>query len=95
MSDVKEKDIPGFEGIYKVTENGDIISCRKSKNYLMVLNQEDMHLSVCIQVAGKDHHIKWFTELLQKYLLITQMANRKLITRMEINLIIKLKISSG
>lgn len=31
MSDVKEKDIPGFEGIYKVTENGDIISCRKSK----------------------------------------------------------------
>lgn len=31
MSDVKEKDIPSFEGIYKVTENGDIISCRKSK----------------------------------------------------------------
>ncbi|EOZ4222909.1 NUMOD4 motif-containing HNH endonuclease [Escherichia coli] len=31
MNDVKEKDIPGFEGIYKVTENGDIISCRKSK----------------------------------------------------------------
>lgn len=29
MNDVKEKDIPGFEGIYKVNENGDIISCRK------------------------------------------------------------------
>ena len=24
----------------------------------MALNQEDMHLSVCIQVAGKDHQFK-------------------------------------
>lgn len=52
------KDVVGFEGLYKISEYGDIQSFYKSKKLLKPKKDKDGYFGVALSKNGKAHHLR-------------------------------------